>query len=109
MAMDTNIKVLLKKVGAEPEVVDVCNKLESLKALVGGHIETVSFDYDNRSYALVCDEEGKLAGKEYNMMFGNDTLVGDIFFVRVGVDDFISLDDKDIEKLKELITEMINC
>lgn len=104
--MSNKIRVLQKKSGYKPEVISVNNELRELQKLVGGYIQTVSFDYDDRTYALVCDEEGKIKKKEFNFIFGNDYIVGDVFFVRTVESDFGSLDDKDIENLKGLIAEM---
>lgn len=72
------------------EVVEVSPKngkdfsLEELKAIVGGWIEVVSL-HDGR--LIVCDEEGKLKGKNRNhkatdlyrlTLLTNDFLVGDV-------------------------------
>ena len=72
------------------EVVEVSPKngkdfsLEELKAIVGGWIEVVSL-HDGR--LIVCDEEGKLKGKDRNhkatdlyrlTLLTNDFLVGDV-------------------------------
>lgn len=104
--MNSEIVVLQKKVGCEPGVITIANTLKELQKSVGGYIETVSFDYDGRAYALICDEEGKLKGKDFNFYFGSDRIVGDVIFVRTVDSDFDSLDNSDIEKLKELIAEM---
>lgn len=57
--------------------------IEELQAIVGGYIEIV---YDAERNLLVVDEEGKVKGKQPNLMataaYGNpyDQIVGDVLY-----------------------------
>lgn len=76
------------------EVVEVHPKngtdfqLDELQAIVGGYIEVVGI---HNGYLIVCDEEGKLKGKERNhnatgifqaALQANDFLVGDVLICK---------------------------
>ena len=53
--MKNKIKVLYKRVGREPEVIEIENTLQAMQSLVGGFIEVIPYDY----YELVCNDEGE--------------------------------------------------
>ena len=50
------LRIVLKKVGENPEVMNIENTLEAKQKLVGGLIELV---YLNEDLILVCNEERK--------------------------------------------------
>ena len=50
------IRILLKKAGKDPEVIEIRNTLEEKQRLVGGLIEVIPYD----DLLLICNEEGKL-------------------------------------------------
>ena len=93
------IKVLYKRVGREPEVVEIENTLQAMQSLVGGFIEVIPYDY----YELVCNEEGKLEGLYPNVGFDYDVINGNFFIANDNYEtgDFASLTDKNIDKIKE--------
>lgn len=95
------LKILLKRVGREPEVRFIENTLRAKQMLVSGLIEVVPFD----DVLLICNEEGKLFNFPPNLNFGYDYIAGDCFLVGDDYDnaDFKSLTDEEIEKyIKEL-------
>ena len=97
--MKNKIKVLYKRVGREPEVIEIENTLQAMQSLVGGFIEVIPYDY----YELVCNEEGKLQGLYPNVGFDYDIINGNFFIANDDYEtgDFASLTDKNIEKIKE--------
>ena len=98
---EKNLKIVLKKVGENPEIMNIENTLEKKQELVGGLIEVVPVLKD---ILLVCNEEGKLDNLLPNLIFPYDYIAGDCFFV--GDDykngDFKSLTDEQITEIKEL-------
>ena len=69
------IKILLKKVGKDPEVIEIRNTLEEKQRLVGGLIEVIPYD----DLLLICNEEGKLLNLPPNLIFEYDYIAGDCF------------------------------
>lgn len=98
---EKELKIVLKKVGEEPEVVNIENTLEAKQKLVDGWIEVVSVTED---ILLICNEEGKLDNLAPNLIFDYDYIAGDCFFVGDDYEnaDFKSLTDKQIEEVKEI-------
>lgn len=101
---EKNLRIVLKKVGENPEVMNIENTLEAKQKLVNGWIEVVSVTDD---ILLICNEEGKLENLLPNLNFGCDYIAGDCFFV--GDDykngDFKSLTEKQIEEVKSICKE----
>lgn len=93
------MKILYKKVGEAPTVMDVENELHVLQGLVDGYIETAPTPVSR--VVIVCDEEGKLKGKRPNFV-NEDLIVGDAFFVGIGRDDFIDLTEEQIAQIKKI-------
>ena len=96
------LKILLKRVGREPEVRFIENTLRAKQMLVSGLIEVVPVLKD---ILLVCNEEGKLDNLLPNLIFPYDYIAGDCFLVGDDYDnaDFKSLTDEEIKKYtKEL-------
>ena len=97
---EKELKIVLKKVGENPEIMNIENTLERKQELVGGLIEVVPVLED---VLLVCNEEGKLENLLPNLIFPYDYIAGDCFFA--GDDykngDFKSLTDEQITEIKE--------
>ena len=98
---EKELKIVLKKVGENPEIMNIENTLEKKQELVGGLIEVVPV---LKNILLVCNEEGKLDNLLPNLIFPYDYIAGDCFFV--GDDykngDFKSLTNEQIIEIKEL-------
>ena len=64
------IRVIIKRPDEEyGHVSFISDTLENLQRTVGGYIETVTFPPLMRNedkFVVICDEEGRLKGKEYN-------------------------------------------
>lgn len=88
------IKVLIKRPDSKPYITWISDTLENIQKTVGGFIETVTISED---MVIVCDEEGRLKGKEANCKICNVSFVGTIFVCGVSEDEFcdipINLDD----------------
>lgn len=60
------MKVIRKHPGQMPEVIDIENDGDAIRAELGGFIEAVTIAED---LAILCDEEGRLKGKAPNSAF----------------------------------------
>ena len=98
---EKELKIVLKKVGENPEIMNIENTLERKQELVGGLIEVVPV---LENVLLICNEEGKLDNLLPNLIFPYDYIAGGCFFV--GDDykngDFKSLPDEQITEIQEL-------
>lgn len=80
------IKVLLKNPGVYGfQEVEIENELRKLQLMVGGNIEVLTFTTDT---AIICNEEGRLNGMEFNCVFCGASFVGPILIVGVDGDEF---------------------
>ena len=79
------IKVLVKEPGQKFEQQEIENKLEEFQELVGGYIETVTIATD---LVLICNEEGRIKGSEYNCEVLGREFVGTIVLAGVKKDEF---------------------
>ena len=83
---------------AEPKLIP--GDLKSMQELVGGFIETVTLSI---GYIIVCDENGRLAGKPKNICDFRGTL----FFCKGKGDELVGLDRKDMEYLSYLVAKTV--
>lgn len=90
------IRVIRKRPGCLPELVQVENTLEALQQEVGGYIETVTFA---RDACIICNEEGRLMGLPYNVTYAGVDFVGTILIVGVDGEEFSDLPDASWETL----------
>ena len=81
--MGKKISALVKRPGQPPRHVWVTDGLEALQKAVGGYIECIT----RGEFVVICDEEGRLKGKEYNCTVFGYRLVGDIVIVGRDLDD----------------------
>lgn len=95
------MKIVVKKAGQMPEVLEVENDLSVFQWIVGGHMETVSFI---ENILCVCNEEGKLMGLPVNFILHDDYIVGDVFFCAFDGEDFASLEEYQIAALMNAFT-----
>lgn len=107
--MSNKIRVLIKEPGKDAVVDWIEPTLEIFRALVGGHIKSLSF---RRNVCCYIDDDGKLKGKESNFRWSyGDMVLGTAVFFGRGYDgEEISLTDEqlfylDIDlSLKELLS-----
>jgi len=93
------MKILVVEPEKEAEVREIENKLEDLQKIVGGYIEVVSL---GQGVTLVCDEEGKIKGKQPNWDVNGDLIVGTFFLCGSKGSDFASLTEEQIKWCKEM-------
>ncbi len=100
--MQRNIKVLVVEPNELPYEKVIPNRLKDKQQIVDGYIEYVRLLEDD-SVVLICNEEGKNNGSEYNRDIGYDIIAGTFIIVRECEDDGEdrSLTDEQIEKYKE--------
>ena len=79
------INAVIKLPGKNPQLRTIPNTLEALQGLVGGYIETLPVASD---LVVIVNEEGRLQGLPYNMVFAGQSLVGPIVFVGVDGEEF---------------------
>lgn len=100
------MKVLAVMPGKKPMQMELDGSLESMQAFVGGTIQAI-YPYVD-PVALVCHEEGKLLGLEYNRALRDengaayDILCGPFFICGLGDEDFADLPDDLINKYSRL-------
>ncbi len=100
--MQRNIKVLVVEPNKLPYEKVIQNRLRDKQQIVDGYIEYVRLLEDD-SVVLICNEEGKINGSEYNRDIGYDIIAGTFIIARECADDGEdrSLTDEQIEKYKE--------
>ena len=81
----SEIKVLVKKPGEFPVLMTIENTLEKLQWIVDGYIEAVSL---TRELVVICDEEGRLKGKEHCCNIAGADFVGTIIVAGIDGDEF---------------------
>ena len=92
-----------------PYVKEIGEKLEDLQHEVGGYIEAV-YPYED-PVALVCNEEGKLNGMEYNRAIRDENgevreiIAGPFLIVGLGEEDFTSLPEDMVQKYKRMFAQ----
>ena len=92
------IRVLKIEPQKPPVEAELKNELSSLQEAVGGLIEFLALD-SSKGIELMCNEEGKLLGMEYNRALCDesgavyDILCGPFFICGLGEEDFTSLSD----------------
>ena len=88
------MKAIRKRPGEMPEVIDVENDGDAIRAELGGPMEAVTIAED---LVILCDEEGRLNGKEHNITMrrlGVD-FVGTILIVGVDGEEFCDVPELD--------------
>lgn len=94
------IKALYVKPNKLPEVVEIENSLKTFQKMVDGHIECAYLMGDDE-VVLICNEEGKIRGMDFNRDIGHDIIAGPFLIVNDEGDDFGSLTEEQIKKYNE--------
>lgn len=81
--MKKTIKVITVRNG-QPRHETIKNDLQTMQKIVGGYIET----YTVGRTVVICDEEGRLKGKEPSLIFGGQTFVGDLIICGISGSEF---------------------
>ena len=100
------MKVVRLVPGGKAEIVDIENSLKSLQHEVNGYIEAIYLFEDK--VALICNEEGKIAGEEpcLGLIFNGelyDIIFGTVIIVGLSEDNFESLSDDLADKYCNMI------
>lgn len=89
-------RILVVKVGKNPEVSTIKQGLEPMQEVVGGLIEAVGLE---DQLDIFCNEEGHLLHLPFNRDVGRHHIMGDFFVSRSNDDgETIDLTDADVEK-----------
>lgn len=92
--------------GKTPERMDLDGSFESMQKFVGGTFQAV-YPFSD-PVAIVCNDEGKLMGLEYNRALRDeqgkiyDILCGTFFICGLGEEDFTSLPEDLLQKYAKL-------
>ncbi len=86
------MKVIRKKPGCEPEIIEVDNTLAALQAEVGGYIETVTIASDA---VIICNEEGRILSLPDNCRVCGVDFVGTVLIVGTKDDEFCDVPEAD--------------
>ena len=96
------MKVLAVMPGKKPVKMELDGALKAMQTFVGGSIQAV-YPFDD-PVAIVCNEEGKLLGMEYNRALYDesgaiyDIICGPFFICGLGAEDFTSLPERLTDK-----------
>lgn len=93
------MRVIRKEPGKFPEVVEIPNTLEGVQKAVGGYIEVFQV---TTGLVILCDEEGKLKGEEYNCTLLGEDFVGTILLVGLDGPEFCDVDPRVTDLFKTL-------
>lgn len=80
------ITVMVKDPGQPARFLTIRNSLETLQEIVGGYIEIVNLDDKT---CIICDEEGRLKGKQHNIAFSRVSFVGTIILAGYKGDELV--------------------
>ena len=101
------ITVLVIEPEKTPYVKSIPSGLASLQQEVGGYIQAI-YPWDDDPCCIVCDEEAKLKRSQYNRVLRDedgdicDVVAGTFLVVGLGNENFVSLENKYIQKYSEL-------
>ena len=99
------MRVLVIEPEQKPYVKEISEGLDSLQREVDGYIQSI-YPW-NEPCAIICDDEAKLKGKPLNRALRDednqiyDIIAGTFLIVGLGDENFISLDDTQVETFKE--------
>lgn len=111
--MSEKIRVLVIEPGKNPEEREIDNDLKTMQELVGGFIEAVPMKFryadteETDRVDLICNEEGKIFDMPRNRYIPElnyDVVCGTFFLAGVGGEDFTSLTEDQIKRLKRKFT-----
>jgi len=91
------MKIIIKKVNIDYELVEIDGSLKSMQEIVGGYIEIVRLWND---FLLVCNEEGMLLNLKRHVI-GSDVYCGDVLICKSCGSEMVGLSDDEIEEIVE--------
>ena len=95
------MRIIVVEPWKKPYLKEIDGSLESMQAIVGGHIEAV-YPFPH-SIAVVCDEEGILKGYQPNRMINQNLVIfGTFFLCGVGDEDFTDIPRHLVDRYLEM-------
>ena len=88
------MRVIRKRPGQAPQVVEIEPSLKAMQREVDGWIETVTFA---ENACVVCSEEGRVRGEPFNLKLLGLLFFGTILIVGVDGENFTDLGDGAVE------------
>lgn len=82
----------------EGYITNVSNELPNLQRFVGGHIETLTLHFPEGDFVVICDDEGRIKGKQQSAFIGGFDFCGDILIAGVDGEEFADIPEP-IEEL----------
>lgn len=106
MAKKDIIEVFIKRPGVMLRRISIANTLEAFQEAVGGYIETYGFYIGEKYVCIICNENGKIDGAEFNFYLNTgwrkEYFVGTVVFVGTDEDEFCSVPVGAIEIQKNI-------
>lgn len=96
------LKVIIKEPNKEAYTKEIENTLEAQQEIVGGYIEVVQFGFN---HLLILDEEGKLKGRQENIDWQDEFIVGTIILVRHEGEDFGSIQEEEEKWMIQMLNK----
>lgn len=93
------MRAMRKRPGEAWEAIEVDNELRSIQQEVGGYLESFTFAEDA---CVLCDEEGRMKGKQHNISVCGVPFVGTILVVGVDGENFTDLTERQEEALRSM-------
>lgn len=75
--VDKVLKILIKKVGKNPEIIELKDSAEEKQKLIGGLIDVISY----KDVLIIFNEEGKELNLKTNIVFDFEYIAGDCIIV----------------------------
>lgn len=97
------MRVVYKRPGKTPKLLDIDGRLETLQSLVGGNIEPITMSGAGNVVCL-CDENGKIYGRQPNFTLRNDVIVGSAVFIGADGEDFTDIPEEDAVIIMALLS-----
>ena len=107
---DKTLKILVAEPMKPCRVQEIPDTLEAMKQIVGGYIESFSYQRE----AIISNEEGKLLGLPRNRPLYDsmgtpiDVLRGTFFIAGVSGEHFVSLTEEQIQRFKTLYDSVMD-
>lgn len=93
--VENKIQVVIKCPGENAEIKTIDNDLRTLQKIVGGYIETVTYD----DCVVICNEDGIMLGMDLNTKFRGVPYLGDIIVAATSGEKFASLQKQEACKI----------
>lgn len=100
---EKSVRAIVKEPFKPAEEKILPNTLKAFQDEVGGYIEAMYFK--DADCLLICNEEGKFSNLKFNFRLGSDFIMGTAVFVNEDLEEFGSLTEDQVEKLKIIFSE----